>query len=124
MNEHNIVGWFEIYVQDMNRARKFYETVFNQKLTELPSPAIKMWAFPMKSEAPGCSGALVHMPGVESKMGGTLVYFHTDDCAVEAERAAKNGGKIFKPKFSIGDYGFISLVNDTEGNLIGIHSMK
>src|SRR5262245_16809463 len=124
MSDHNVVGWFEIYVQDMNRAKKFYETVFNVRLTELPSPVVKMWAFPMKTEAPGSAGALVHMPGVESKMGGTLVYFHTPDCAVEAERAAQNGGKIFKPKFSIGDYGFISLVNDTEGNLIGLHSMK
>ncbi len=123
-NERNVVGWFEIYVQDMERAKAFYEAVFTVKLQQLPSPVVKMWAFPMRPEAPGCPGALVHMPGVESRMGGTIVYFHTPDCAVEAERAAKNGGKIFKPKFSIGDYGFIALVNDTEGNLIGIHSMK
>ena len=124
MTEHNVVGWFEIYVQDMNRAKKFYETVFNVPLTELPSPVVKMWAFPMRSEAPGCTGALVHMPGVESKMGGTIVYFHTADCAIEAQRAADNGGKIFKPKFSIGNYGHIALVHDTEGNMIGLHSMK
>ena len=124
MNERNIVGWFEIYVQDMNRARKFYEAVFKVQLTELPSPVVKMLAFPMRPEAPGAPGALMHMPGVESKMGGTLVYFHTPDCAVEEKLAAQNGGKVFKPKFSIGDYGFISLVNDTEGNLIGLHSMK
>jgi uncharacterized protein len=123
MSERNIVGWFEIYVQDLNRAKKFYETVFKVQLTKLPS-GVEMWAFPMKSEAPGCPGALVHMPGVESKMGGTIVYFHTQDCAVEAERAAQNGGKIFKPKFSIGEYGFISLVYDCEGNMIGIHSMR
>jgi uncharacterized protein len=123
MNERNIVGWFEIYVQDLNRAKRFYETVFKVQLTKLPA-GVEMWAFPMKPDAPGCPGALVHMPGVESKMGGTIVYFHTDDCAVEAERAAQNGGKIFKPKFAIGEYGFISLVNDSEGNMIGIHSMK
>lgn len=123
MNERNIVGWFEIYVQDINRAKKFYETIFKVQLTKLSS-GVEMWAFPMKPEAPGCPGALVRMPGVESKMGGTIVYFHTQDCAVESERAAQNGGKIMKPKFSIGDYGFISLVYDSEGNLIGIHSMK
>ena len=114
----------QVFVQDMERARRFYEAVFDVKLTELPSPVVKMWAFPMMHEKPGCPGALVHMPGVESKMGGTLVYFHTLDCAVEAEKAVKNGGKVFKPKFSIGDYGFIALVHDTEGNLIGLHSMK
>ena len=123
-NPTNPVGWFEIYVQDMARARKFYEAVFEVKLQELPSPAIKMLAFPMKSDAYGCPGALVHMPGVESRMGGTLVYFTCEDCAVEAERAWKNGAKIFKPKFSIGDYGFIALVYDTEGNMFGLHSMK
>ena len=123
MSERNIVGWFEIYVQDMNRAKKFYESVFKVQLTKLPA-GIEMWAFPMKSEAPGCPGALVQAPGMESKMGGTVVYFHTEDCAVEAERAAQNGGKIAKGKFSIGQHGFISLVTDSEGNLIGIHSMK
>ena len=121
MSDRNIVGWFEIYVQDMNRAKKFYQTVFKVQLTKLPA-GIEMWAFPMNSQAPGCPGALVHMPGVESKMGGTIVYFHSPDCAVEQERAAQNGGKVFKPKFAIGDYGFISLVHDTEGNLIGLHS--
>jgi uncharacterized protein len=123
-NQHNAVGWFEIYVQDMNRAKTFYETVFKVQLTELASPVIKMFAFPMHHGASGCPGALVHMAGVESRMGGTIVYFYCDDCAVEAERAAKSGGKIHKPKFSIGDYGFISLVYDTEGNMIGLHSMK
>jgi uncharacterized protein len=124
MKEHNVVGWFEIYVQDLNRAKKFYETVFQVQLTELPSPVLKMLAFPMRHEASGCPGAIVHMPGIESRMGGTIVYFNTEDCAVEAQRAADNGGKICKPKFSIGDYGFISIVNDTEGNMIGLHSMK
>ena len=123
MSERNVVGWFEIYVQDLKRAKKFYEAVFKVQLTKLPA-GVEMWAFPMKPDAPGCPGALVHMPGVESKMGGTIVYFHTDDCAVEAERAAQNGGKIFKPKFSIGEHGFISLVYDCEGNMIGIHSMS
>jgi predicted enzyme related to lactoylglutathione lyase len=122
-NEHNSVGWFEIYVQDMCRARAFYEAVFDVKLTELPSPIIKMWAFPMK-QAPGCPGALVHMPGVESRMGGTIIYFTCDDCAVQEKRVAEKGGKVHKPKFSIGDYGFISLVYDCEGNMIGLHSRK
>jgi predicted enzyme related to lactoylglutathione lyase len=45
-----------------------------------------------------------------------------EDCAVEAARVAENGGRIDKPKFSIGQYGFISLVYDCEGNMIGLHS--
>jgi predicted enzyme related to lactoylglutathione lyase len=119
----NPVRWFEIYVQDMDRARKFYETVFQTELQRLEATEHEMWGFPMSQEGYGVSGALVRMDGVPSGGGGTLVYFGSDDCAVEAQRAAANGGSIFKEKFSIGQYGHIALVIDTEGNMIGIHSM-
>jgi predicted enzyme related to lactoylglutathione lyase len=52
------------------------------------------------------------------------VYFRCDDCAVEAKRAAASGGRVMKDKFGIGQYGFIALAFDTEGNLFGLHSMK
>ena len=52
------------------------------------------------------------------------VYFSCGDCAVEVSRAVRNGGRVQKPKESIGQYGFIALVYDTEGNMIGLHSMK
>lgn len=120
----NPVGWFEIYVQNMRRARSFYEKTFGVKLKSLPSPIIKMLAFPGGPDGYGCPGALVKMVGKESGGGGTLIYFSCEDCAVEAARALKNGGEIFKKKFAIGKYGFIALVIDTEGNMIGLHSMK
>ena len=119
------VGWFEIYVDDFARAQTFYETVFQIKLQDLGSPAIKMLAFPMPGDLPGCTGALVKMPDTDRPRGNAiLIYFTCLDCAVEARRAAENGGKIFKEKFSIGQYGFISLIHDTEGNMIGLHSRK
>jgi predicted enzyme related to lactoylglutathione lyase len=121
---NNAVGWFEIYVQDMDRARSFYETVFSTRLERLDSPEIEMWAFPMHRDEPGAPGALVRMPGYPSGGNSTLVYFTCADCAVEAERAAGSGGAIFKDKFSIGPYGFIALVTDTEGNMIGLHSVR
>ena len=122
--QRNPLGWFEIYVQDLARAQAFYEATFDVKLQELPSPGIKMLAFPMKPELPGCGGALVKYEGKSSGDGGTLVYFSCADCAIEAARAAQHGGKIFKEKFSIGPYGFIALVSDTEGTMIGLHSIK
>jgi predicted enzyme related to lactoylglutathione lyase len=122
--KRNPVGWFEIYVQDMKRAKKFYEKTLSVKLQALPSPIIKMLAFPMGQKLPGCPGALVKMEGKDSGGGGILIYFSCEDCAVESARAVKNGGGIFKEKFSIGEYGFISLVFDTEGNMIGLHSLK
>ena len=120
----NPVGWFEIYVQDTNRARSFYETVLQSRLEQLPSPDIEMWAFPMQDGGPGAAGALVKMNGFPSGGNSTLVYFMCDDCAVEEGRVKSSGGKIQKPKTSIGEYGFISLAIDTEGNMFGLHSMK
>src|SRR5687767_5116 len=122
--KRNNVGWFEIYVDDMARARGFYEAVIGVKLEKLESPGIEMWAFPMDMEAPGSAGSLVHMPGFPAGGNSTLVYFSCEDCSVEESRVAAAGGRIEKQKFSIGEYGFISLVYDTEGNMIGLHSLK
>ena len=119
------VGWFEIYVQDMERAKAFYQNTFQVTLERLESPGLELWAFPPLGQPnnPGCSGALVKMKDKDSGTGGTIVYFSCGDCAVEASRAVQNGGRIQKPKESIGQYGFIALVYDTEGNMIGLHSM-
>lgn len=125
----NPVTWFEIYVQDMPRAKAFYEAVFQGTLEALNNPDptgfpdMEMWAFPMDMAGSGAAGALVKMAGVCSG-GSTLVYFACDDCAVEAERAAAHGGEIFKGKISIGEHGFIAMIIDTEGNMIGLHSMQ
>jgi len=122
----NPVCWFEIHVADMARARRFYETVFACSLEPL-SPAggnvPELWAFPARTMAPGCGGALAHMPG-RSPGGSTLVYFSCRDCAVEAERAVAAGGSVVRPRFSIGPHGYIALVTDSEGNMIGLHSLQ
>jgi predicted enzyme related to lactoylglutathione lyase len=121
---NNPVGWFEIYVQDMNRAKAFYTAMLGVQFSKLESPGIEMFAFPMQREGSGASGALVQMPGFASGANSVLVYFVCDDCAQEAAKATKAGGKIQKEKMSIGEYGFIALVYDTEGNMVGLHSMK
>jgi len=120
----NPVGWFEIYVQDMPRAKAFYESVFAVRLEKLESPGPEMWTFPMQENSPGAMGALVKMDGCASGGNSTLVYFTCADCATETKRATVNGGQVFRDKFSIGQYGFISLITDPDGNMIGLHSMK
>jgi len=119
----NPVGWFEIYVGDMPRAKAFYEAVFATKLERLPVADIEMHAFPSSPDRGGTGGALVQMKGVQAG-SNIIVYFTCADCAVEAARSAKAGGKVIKEKFSIGDYGFVALVHDTEGNMIGLHSLQ
>jgi len=121
---NNPVAWFEIYVQEMPRAKAFYEAVFGIQLSKLENPEIEMWAFPMRQDSFGASGALVRMPGFPSGANSVLVYFSCADCAVEAAKAATAGGRVQKEKMSIGQYGYISLVVDTEGNMIGLHSMQ
>jgi predicted enzyme related to lactoylglutathione lyase len=120
----NPVGWFEIYVEDMARARRFYETVLGTTLEKLASPVVEMWSFPANRERHGAPGALVHMPGFPVGRNSVIVYFSCEDCAVEEARATSAGGRIQKTKFSIGEYGFVALVVDTEGTMIGLHSMK
>ena len=128
----NVVGWFEIYVADLERAKKFYEATFEISLQELPAPEaenvppVKMLAFPTSQEEfwPGAPGAICQMDGVEPGVGGTLVYFNCKDCEETAKLAEKAGGVIQAPKFSIGQYGFISMVQDSEGNTIGLHSKE
>lgn len=125
--QNNPVVWFEIYVQDLPRAKAFYESVLEVQLQTLDAPGaepgIEMLAFPMHEPGAGASGALVKMDGYPSGGNSTLVYFSCADCAVEAGRVQGAGGQIVKEKFSIGPYGFIALATDTEGNMIGLHSM-
>ncbi|MCG6872669.1 MAG: VOC family protein [Gammaproteobacteria bacterium] len=121
---NNPVGWFEIYVDDMDRAQTFYETVFGIELEKMDNPAMEMRTFPMWSDRTGAPGALVHMEGIAAGSNSTLVYFSCEDCAVEQGRIEASGGQIQRGKTPIGEYGFISLVFDTEGNRIGLHSRK
>jgi predicted enzyme related to lactoylglutathione lyase len=122
--QDNPVNWFEIYVQDMDRAKGFYESVLQVKLERLNSPEVEIWAFPMRMDKTGTSGALVKLEGFPSGGNSTLVYFHSVDCSVEAARVAKFGGRIQREKMSIGQYGFIALAYDTEGNMFGLHSLE
>jgi predicted enzyme related to lactoylglutathione lyase len=118
----NPVIWFELYVDDMARARAFYETLFDVNLESMADAGMEYYAFPMQNDQVGAGGALAKMEGMAPGGGGTLIYFHCDDCAVEEGRVAGAGGTVLKPKMSIGAYGFMSLVLDTEGNTIGLHS--
>ena len=124
MEKSNIGCWFEIYVQDLDRAKAFYESVFQLRLERLNNPEIELWAFPMEMGKWGAGGALVKMEGVASGGNSTIIYFSCEDCAVEQGRIIAAGGKILREKWAIGEYGFIALAVDSEGNTIGLHSLQ
>lgn len=126
MAKSNAIGWFDIYVSDMQRAVTFYEQVFQQKLEQIGDPTgeTQMMGFPTDMQRYGAGGALVKANHARPGLGGTLVYFSVDDCAVEQSRVADAGGKVARPKFSIGDFGWVTLCEDTEGNMFGLSSMK
>lgn len=115
------VGWFEIYVSDIERAKHFYQTVFQCQLERLNSPEIEMWAF-SHSASGGAPGALVQVPGFEPGNNSIMVYFNCQDCANEESRVVAARGQVQRTKMSIGEYGFVTLIQDTEGNTIGLHS--
>jgi uncharacterized protein len=119
----NPVCWFEIYVDDMERAKRFYESVFQVSLEKLNTP-LEMWRFAGDANSYGIHGALVKMDGCDAGGHGTIVYFACADCAVEAARIAAADGRVVREKMSVGEYGHIVLALDTEGNMIGLHSLK
>lgn len=127
MNTKKPIVWFEIYVNDMKRAKAFYETVFEVNLEELSNPAtgeMQLYSFPGDMESYGANGALVKMEGMPAGGNSTIIYFGSKDCITEEQRIEKAGGKLHTKKMSIGQYGFISLFFDTEGNIVGLHSME
>lgn len=124
MKSVNPVSWFDIYVSNLNRAKKFYEMVFNIQLVDFPIEWGKQSAFPSDNEGLNISGALVEKEASVANGNNTMVYFASEDCITEETRVEKAGGKIIAPKMSIGEFGYISIIMDTEGNTIGLHSQK
>lgn len=119
----NPITWFELNVSDMERAKAFYTAVFQVSFEDFSTPGMAYWCFPMQDDQVGAGGALMQMEGCEPGKGGTMVYFTCQDCAVEEGRVGPAGGTVLRPKMAIGAFGFISVVIDTEGNPIGLHSL-
>jgi len=126
MSSRNPLSWFEIYVTDMDRARKFYETVIGLPLSKIEVGDFDgiMYGFPMVMGGEGASGALVKWEQQQPSSSGTIIYFDSKDCDIELSRVEAAGGKILQPKMKAGEFGFSCLVSDTEGNTFGFYSDK
>jgi predicted enzyme related to lactoylglutathione lyase len=123
----NAISWFEIPTTDINRAQKFYETIFGLTLTALDMPNIKMRMFPLDDMMTQVGGALVDSGGFHkpSVTDGPLVYLNANpDVQNVLDKIEAAGGTIMVPKTEISpDYGYMAVFIDTEGNRVALHSV-
>ncbi len=120
----NALNWFEIPATDFNRAKKFYETILDAEIPEMPFPGGRYGMLPCDMEN-GVGGGIAHGEGFEPSDKGTIVYLNGgDDLSVALGRVEQAGGKIIMAKTSIGENGFMAHFIDTEGNRVALHSMK
>jgi predicted enzyme related to lactoylglutathione lyase len=124
--KNNILGWFEIPAKDMDRAVKFYESVFDFKMHRQKMNTLDMAWFPWKEDRPGAPGSLVHNEEFYTPSDkGVLIYLTTPsgDLNEDAAKIEEAGGKIIVPRQQISeDYGYIVVFLDTEGNRVALHS--
>jgi predicted enzyme related to lactoylglutathione lyase len=120
------ISWFEIPVSDLDRAAKFYETIFDIKLIPLDTPNIRMRMFPIEDPM-NIGGALVYNKEFykSSPSDGPLLYLNGNpDVQLVLNKVEKAGGKILVPKTQISpEYGYMAVMIDTEGNRIALHSI-
>ncbi len=126
MTFKNAISWFEIPATDLDRAQKFYETIFSTQLLPMDMPSIKMRMFPLE-DMMGVGGAVVDSGGFHtpSATAGPLIYLNANpDLQLVLDKVEAAGGKIMMPKTEISpEYGYMAVIIDTEGNRIGFHSV-
>lgn len=122
----NAISWFEIPTTDLERATKFYESIFDIKLIPLDMPQLQMRMFPLEDRM-GIGGALTLAPGfyTPSATDGPLVYLNANpDVQIVLDRIVAAGGKITVPKTEISpEHGHMAVFVDTEGNRVALHSI-
>lgn len=124
MFHKNALNWFEIPVADLDRAKKFYETIFDMPFVPMDMPGLKMLMFPLDTSA-GTGGTLVYAPEFyQPSANGTMVYLNANpDLQAVLDRVEEAGGKIVMPKTEISpEHGFMATFMDTEGNRVALHS--
>jgi predicted enzyme related to lactoylglutathione lyase len=122
--DQNVVGWFEIPVTDITRAKTFYDTVFNIQIQIQNFGGTLMGWFPFAQDKPGAPGSLVQNAAYHpSESKGVLIYFSSEDVDTEINRVEAAGGQVIKFKTQISpDVGYMALFLDSEGNRIALHS--
>jgi len=122
--EVNLVSWFEIPVTNMDRAKVFYESVFNIKVTVQDFEGTIMGWFPMNEKKPGASGSLIlNEVYIPSDTKGVMVYFNSEEITETLKKVEVNGGKVMQTKTQISpEIGYMGVFIDSEGNRIALYT--
>ena len=123
----NAINWFEIPVNNYERAKKFYSEVLGTEIIDhqMDDKNVKYGIFPYEMESLKVGGAIMQMEGMKPSMDGSTVYLNGgDDLNVPLSRVEAAGGKVIMPKMDIKENGFIAQFTDTEGNRVALHSME
>ena len=122
----NAISWFEIPTTDLDRAQKFYETIFDIQMISLNLEQLKMRMFPIENPM-NVGGALCFNEKFykPSATDGPLIYLNANpDVQNVLDKVEGAGGKIIVPKTEISpEYGHMAVFIDTEGNRIALHSV-
>ena len=120
----NAINWFEIPVNNFDRAKKFYEQIMNGEIQVIPHPELKYGMLPADMQN-GIGGGIVEGPGFEPSDKGSLIYLNGgDDLSIPLAKVEMAGGEVLMPKTAIGANGFMAHFKDTEGNKVALHSMN
>ena len=119
------ISWFEIPVSDFARAKTFYQAIFDFEMPEMDMGSVKMGML-LSDQENGVGGAICFGEGhVPAGANGSKVYLNGGaDLNTVLNRVSAAGGSIVLPKTEIGqDMGNFAFFADSEGNVIGLHSM-
>ena len=119
------INWFEIPVADLSRATAFYAEVLRIELRPERFQEIPMAVFPYGPPEQAVGGALILDARKRPSAAGVVVYLSAGtDIRGAVSRVVKAGGRVMMPVTDIGDPGFIALIQDTEGNVVGLHEAR
>ncbi len=120
----NVAVWFEIPAADFERAVGFYEKVFATRLVRDKFGPADMAVFPYEGQS--VSGAVMRGEGYKPATEGSVVYLSAgDDLSAPLARVPAAGGRVAIPKTALPEgMGYFAQLIDSEGNRVGLHSMR
>lgn len=116
----NIGTYFEIPVENLDRATQFYRSVFGFEFTVNEIHGNQMAFFPFKEGVKGITGALAQGEVYKPSLTGTLIYLASDDIDASVKKILESGGEVLFPKTEVPEYGWVAEFKDSEGNRVAL----